>query len=72
MKPEDMACEEEWPIGKKAAFYTLGIIVFLAIMDFMDRQIVAALLPYIKEEYGASDAQLGFMIPSSTTPWSSS
>lgn len=62
MKPEDMACEEEWPIGKKAAFYTLGIIVFLAIMDFMDRQIVAALLPYIKEEYGASDAQLGFMI----------
>lgn len=33
MKPKDMACEEEWPIGKKAAFYTLGIIVFLAIMD---------------------------------------
>lgn len=28
----------------------------------MDRQIVAALLPYIKAEYGASDAELGFMI----------
>ena len=38
------------------------MIILLAIIDFMDRQIVASLLPYIKEEYGATDSQLGLMI----------
>jgi len=62
VKQEQMTCEEDWPVGKKAAFFTLTVIILLAIIDFMDRQIVASLLPYIKEEYGATDSQLGLMI----------
>lgn len=62
VKQENLNCEDEWPVGRKAAFFTLTIIVALSVLDFVDRMVVSALLPYIKEEYGASDAELGLMI----------
>lgn len=56
------ALDDEWPIGKKAAYFTLGIATLLAAFDFIDRQVLAALLPYIKAEYALSDTQLGFLV----------
>lgn len=51
-----------WPVGKKAAFYTLFLCVLFAILDFMDRQVLAALFPYLKAEYDLSDTQLGMLV----------
>ncbi len=51
-----------WPIGKKAAFYSCFVVFFLGIFDFIDRQVLAALLPYIKAEWGLTDTQLGLLV----------
>lgn len=51
-----------WPIGKKAAMYSCAVVFLLGIFDFIDRQVVAALLPYIKAEWNLSDTQLGMLV----------
>lgn len=51
-----------WPIGKKSAFFSLSIIMLLGILDFADRQVLAALFPYLKAEYALSDTQLGLLV----------
>ncbi len=53
---------DEWPVGKKAAMFTLVLCVLFAILDFMDRQVLAALFPYLKEEYHLTDTQLGMLV----------
>lgn len=54
--------QDAWPVGKKAAFFTLGLAVLFAILDFADRQVLAALFPYLKAEYALSDTQLGMLV----------
>lgn len=54
--------DSHWPIGKKSAYFTLAITMTLGVFDFIDRQVMAALLPYIKAEYTLSDVQLGMLI----------
>ncbi len=53
---------EEWPVGKKAAFFTLALSCAFAMLDFMDRQVLAALFPYLKQDLGFSDSQLGLLV----------
>lgn len=63
--PADNECAPDsavWPIGKKAAFYSCFVVFFLGIFDFIDRQVLAALLPYIKAEWALSDTQLGLLV----------
>lgn len=66
MRPEAECSPEQtpdvWPVGKKAAFFTLFLCVLFAILDFMDRQVLAALFPYLKAEYQLSDTQLGLLV----------
>ncbi len=60
----DCLTEEErsrWPVKKSTAFYAFFIIFFLAMLDMADRQILAALFPYLKEEFAFTDSQLGFL-----------
>ena len=54
--------EEEWPIGRKAAIFSCSIVFLLGVFDFIDRQVVASLLPYIKDEWSLSDTQLGMLV----------
>lgn len=51
-----------WPIGKKAAFYSWLVIFLLGILDLADRQVLAALLPYLEAEFKLTDTQLGLLI----------
>ncbi len=58
-----LECQDDsWPIGKKAAFYSLFVVITLAILDGLDRQIIAALLPYIKNDFHLTDTQLGSIV----------
>ncbi len=60
----DCMSEEErsrWPVKKSTAFYAFFVIFMLALLDMADRQILAALFPYLKEEFAFSDSQLGFL-----------
>ncbi len=54
--------DHQWPVGKKSAFFTLGIVVVLGLFDFVDRQVLAALFPYLKAEYALTDTQLGMLV----------
>lgn len=54
--------DDVWPIGKRSAYFTCLIAFLLGMFDIMDRQIIAALFPYLKAEYALSDAQLGSLM----------
>ena len=56
------ANKEIWPIGKKAAFFTLALSCAFCILDFCDRQVLASLFPYLKKDMGFSDSQLGLLV----------
>ena len=41
--------------------YVLGVLVTVYIFNFIDRQILAILIPAIKDDLGLSDTQLGLL-----------
>lgn len=49
------------PISIAARRYVLGLLVVVYTFNFIDRQILAILLPAIKAEFGLSDTVLGFL-----------
>ncbi len=48
-------------VSQSARRYTLGILVVVYTFNFIDRQILAILLPAIKIEFGVEDWVLGFL-----------
>ncbi len=60
--PVECQPDDNWPVGRRAAFYTCFIVLGLGAFDFIDRQIMAAVLPYIKAEWALTDTKLGMLI----------
>ncbi|MDH5617020.1 MAG: MFS transporter [Gammaproteobacteria bacterium] len=48
-------------ISQGARRYALAILAIVNMFNFIDRQILAILLPSIRDEFGVSDAWLGFL-----------
>ena len=48
-------------ISIAARRYTLGVLVVVYTFNFIDRQILAILLPAIRVEFGVDDWVLGFL-----------
>ena len=44
------------------ANYVLGVLFVVYVFNFVDRQVVSVLIGPIKEEFGASDTQMGLLI----------
>lgn len=53
--------DDEPSISSGARRYALVILAIVYMFNFIDRQILAILLPAIREEFGVSDAWLGFL-----------
>ncbi len=49
------------PNADRVRRYTLGVLVVIYTFNFIDRQILAILLPAIKVEFGVGDTVLGFL-----------
>jgi MFS family permease len=49
------------PPGDGQGRYLLAVLVLVYVFNFLDRQIVSILAERIKEDIGASDAQIGFL-----------
>jgi MFS transporter, Spinster family, sphingosine-1-phosphate transporter len=47
--------------GKRYAYYALAVLTLLNLLNYVDRYIFAALIPYIKDDTGFTDAQLGLI-----------
>ena len=48
-------------LGRGARRYSMVILAIVYMFNFVDRQILAILLPQIRDEFGTSDAYLGFL-----------
>ncbi len=48
------------------AHVTLGILFAMNVLNYIDRSVLNGMLPLIKEEWGISDAALGFLVASFT------
>lgn len=49
-------------VSKKYAWYVFSLLFILMLFDFLDRQVIAALFPFLKKEWGITDAQCGFLL----------
>jgi len=48
-------------LSRAAKRYAMVILAIVYMFNFVDRQILAILLPQIRDEFGTSDAYLGFL-----------
>ena len=54
--------DDEYLVPKRQAHYVLVLLFLLMAFDFIDRQVLASLLPAIKLEWNLSDQQLGMLV----------
>ncbi|HMK64578.1 MAG TPA: MFS transporter, partial [Thermodesulfobacteriota bacterium] len=49
-------------VSKGYAWYVYCLVFALMLFDFIDRQVIAALFPFFKKEWGVTDAQCGLLV----------
>lgn len=54
--------------SKGYSYYVFGLLFLLYMFDYIDRLVVVSLFPYIKQDWGLTDAQCGMLV--STVYWS--
>lgn len=54
--PEDYLC------GRGPAWFAFAMTLALMVFDYVDRQVIVSLFPYIRAEWGLSDKQLGALV----------
>lgn len=52
----------EYIVGRRAAWFAFAMTVGLMLFDYIDRQVIVSLFPYIKAEWGLTDKQLGALV----------
>ncbi len=53
---------DEYLIGKRQAWFAFAMTIGLMLMDYIDRQVIVSLFPFMKAEWGLSDKQLGSLV----------
>ena len=53
---------DEYIIGRKAAWFAFAMTMALMLFDYIDRQVIVSLFPYLKAEWDLSDKQLGLLV----------
>lgn len=48
------------PVSRRTAWWTVGVLSFVAVLDWADRALISAIAEPVKQEFNLSDAQLGF------------
>jgi MFS family permease len=48
---------------RRYAWYVLAVLSFINFMNYLDRQVMFALYPYVQDDLGLSDFQLGLLAP---------
>ncbi len=50
------------PLPKRQAYYTFTLLFLLYMLDYIDRMVVVSLFPYIRQDWGLTDAQCGLLV----------
>jgi len=53
---------DEYPFGRRQAWFAFAMTIGLMMVDYLDRQVIVSLFPYIKGEWGVSDRGLGALV----------
>src|SRR5215471_1634827 len=53
---------DDYLIGRGPAWFAFVMTVGLMVFDYIDRQVIVSLFPYLKAEWGPSDKQLGALV----------
>ena len=53
---------DEYIIGRGAAWFAFAMTLGLMLFDYIDRQVIVSLFPFLKSEWGLSDKQLGSLV----------
>src|SRR6516162_7468511 len=48
--------------GKRAAWFAYGMTIALMVFDYVDRQVIVSMFPFLKAEWNLSDAELGLLV----------
>jgi len=59
---ERHASPDHYLVGRPAAWFAFAMTLGLMIFDYVDRQVIVSLFPYLKSEWGLSDKQLGSLV----------
>jgi MFS family permease len=54
--------DDEYLFGRGAAWFAYFMTLGLMVMDYVDRQVIVSLFPFMKAEWALSDAQLGALV----------
>jgi MFS family permease len=64
----DLTAPREYKLSRAGSYYIFILLFLLYFFDYVDRMVVTSLFPFIKKEYGLTDAQSGMLV--STVYWS--
>jgi predicted MFS family arabinose efflux permease len=53
---------DDYLFGRSQAWFALVMTIGLMVFDYIDRQIIVSLFPYLKTAWGPSDKQLGALV----------
>jgi MFS family permease len=53
---------DEYLIGRGPAWFAFVMTIALMLVDYIDRQVIVSLFPYMKADWGLSDKQLGALV----------
>jgi len=54
--------DDSYLTGRRAAWFAFAMTLTLMLFDYIDRQVVVSLFPYMKADWGLSDKQLGALV----------
>ncbi|MFO7557432.1 MAG: MFS transporter [Desulfobacterales bacterium] len=48
-------------MSKKSAYYAFTLLMLLYVFDYVDRMVIASLFPFLKQDWGLTDTQCGWL-----------
>src|SRR6187549_848027 len=54
--------QDDYLFGRGPAWFAFAMTLALMIFDYVDRQVIVSLFPYLKAEWSLSDKQLGGLV----------
>jgi MFS family permease len=59
---EERPNDDRYLFSRGAAWFAFAMTIALMVFDYIDRQIIVSLFPFLKAEWGLSDKQLGALV----------
>lgn len=53
---------DSYLFGRGPAWFAFAMTLALMVIDYVDRQVIVSLFPYMKADWGLSDKQLGALV----------